>query len=235
MRKLLKKYRFAPDKLVTDDLRSYRAAAQDLGNSYRHERGRWRNNRAENSHQSTRRRKRKMQGSAPLRLTSGHPTVRHNRFRHLSAFYLQWQVSESPIWLEEGLRKPTSLTTFRRFRRDGGAAPFLQHHTVPLISWLRSQLNLLSSGLIPTLNRIRPEGRKPYGAKSKGGISMTKTIMVHRNPSAPQTLKTPINSIIAAVKTAHDLESARRKATRDKASGPWPRQGYVEAWGALTS
>jgi transposase-like protein len=28
MRKLLKKYRFAPDKLVTDDLRSYRAAAQ---------------------------------------------------------------------------------------------------------------------------------------------------------------------------------------------------------------
>src|SRR5499425_2048124 len=34
MRKLLKKYRFAPDKLVTDDLRSYRAAAQDLGISY---------------------------------------------------------------------------------------------------------------------------------------------------------------------------------------------------------
>jgi putative transposase len=31
MRKLLKKYGFAPDELVTDDLRSYAAAAHDLG------------------------------------------------------------------------------------------------------------------------------------------------------------------------------------------------------------
>ena len=62
MRKLLKKMRFVPDKLVTDDLRSYGAAARDLGISHRHERGRWRNNRAENSHQPTRRRERKMQG-----------------------------------------------------------------------------------------------------------------------------------------------------------------------------
>jgi transposase-like protein len=31
MRKLLKKYGFVPDKLVTDDLRSYTAAASDLG------------------------------------------------------------------------------------------------------------------------------------------------------------------------------------------------------------
>src|ERR1700726_5232998 len=62
MRKLLKKYGFVPDKLVTDDLRSYGAAASDLGISKRHERGRWRNNRAENSHQPTRRRKRKMKG-----------------------------------------------------------------------------------------------------------------------------------------------------------------------------
>src|SRR4051812_6684470 len=62
MRKLLKKMRFVPDKFVTDDLRSYGAAARDLGISRRHERGRWRNNRAENSHQPTRRRERKMQG-----------------------------------------------------------------------------------------------------------------------------------------------------------------------------
>ena len=48
MRKLLKKYGFAPDKLVTDDLRSCGAAANDLGIAKRHERGRWRNNRAEN-------------------------------------------------------------------------------------------------------------------------------------------------------------------------------------------
>jgi putative transposase len=61
-RKLLKKYGFVPDKLVTDDLKSYAAAVNDLGIAKRHERGRWRNNRAENSHQSTRRREWKMQG-----------------------------------------------------------------------------------------------------------------------------------------------------------------------------
>ena len=61
MRKLLKKTGFVPDKLVTDELTSYRAATQDLGLANRHERGRSRNNRAENSHQPTRRRERKMQ------------------------------------------------------------------------------------------------------------------------------------------------------------------------------
>jgi len=39
MRKLLKKYGFVPDKLVTDDLRSYGAAASELGLAKRHERG----------------------------------------------------------------------------------------------------------------------------------------------------------------------------------------------------
>ena len=47
MRKLLKKYAFAPERLVTDDLRSYAPAARDLGIEHLHERGRWRNNRAE--------------------------------------------------------------------------------------------------------------------------------------------------------------------------------------------
>src|ERR1019366_8105551 len=61
MRKLLKKYSFVPDRLITDDLRSYGAGARDLGIENRHERGRWKNNRAENSHQPTRRRERKMQ------------------------------------------------------------------------------------------------------------------------------------------------------------------------------
>ena len=61
MRKLLKKYAFAPERLVTDDLRSYGSAARELGLERRRERGRWKNNRAENSHQPTRRRERKMQ------------------------------------------------------------------------------------------------------------------------------------------------------------------------------
>ena len=76
MRKLLKKYAFVPERLVTDDLRSYSAAARDLGIEHLHERGRWKNNRAENSHQPTRRRERKMQrfkSPAPPR-NSSQPT-----------------------------------------------------------------------------------------------------------------------------------------------------------------
>ena len=61
MRKLLKKYGFAPETFMTDDLRSYSAAARDLGMEDRHRTGRWRNNRAENSHQPTRRRECRMQ------------------------------------------------------------------------------------------------------------------------------------------------------------------------------
>jgi putative transposase len=62
MRKILKKYDFVPETLVTGDLRSYHAAPRDLGIEHRHCTGGWRNNRAENSHQPTRRRERKIKG-----------------------------------------------------------------------------------------------------------------------------------------------------------------------------
>ena len=54
MRKLLKKYGFVPDRLITDHLQSCGAAARNLEIESRHERGRWKNNRAENSHQPAR-------------------------------------------------------------------------------------------------------------------------------------------------------------------------------------
>ena len=91
MRKLLKKYAFVPQRLVTDELRSYGAAARDLRIESRHERGRWKNNRVKNSHRQTRRRERKMQrfksvGSAQ-KLLSSHAAV-YNTFkvqRHLTS------------------------------------------------------------------------------------------------------------------------------------------------------
>jgi putative transposase len=61
VRKLLKKYAFVPEQLVTDELRLYGAAARALDLERLHQRGRWRNNRAENSHQRTRRGERKIQ------------------------------------------------------------------------------------------------------------------------------------------------------------------------------
>jgi putative transposase len=61
MRKLLRKYAVVPERLVSDDLRSYGAATIELGIDHLHDRRRWKNNRAENSHQPTRRRERKMQ------------------------------------------------------------------------------------------------------------------------------------------------------------------------------
>jgi putative transposase len=104
MRKFLKKYGFVPDRMITDDLRSYGAAARDLGIEACHERGQWRNNRAENSHQPTRRRERfKSRGSAQ-RFLSTHAAV-YNTFnvqRHLTTrrTYRAFRATAMSTWRE---------------------------------------------------------------------------------------------------------------------------------------
>ena len=60
MRKLLKTQGLTPATIVTDKLGSYRSALRELGIARRHDTGRWKNNRAENSHQPLRQREGRM-------------------------------------------------------------------------------------------------------------------------------------------------------------------------------
>src|SRR3979409_303508 len=53
-RKLLKRLRYVPSVIITDKLRSYSAAKAKTLPGVEHCRGKWQNNRAENSHQPTR-------------------------------------------------------------------------------------------------------------------------------------------------------------------------------------
>ena len=79
-----------PRAIVTDGLRSYPAALNEIGNGADHQVGRWLNNRAENSHQPFRRRERAMLRFRRMKtlqkFASVHGTV-HNHFnqeRHLT-------------------------------------------------------------------------------------------------------------------------------------------------------
>ena len=99
MRQLLKKHAFVPERLVTDDLRAYSAAFQDLGMERRHERGRWKNNRAENSHQPTQRRERKMQRFK----SSGSEEISFHACRRLQ--YVTWGVVVQTLEVEPSRRQ----------------------------------------------------------------------------------------------------------------------------------
>jgi putative transposase len=61
-RKLLKGLTYVPRVIVTDQLKSYGAAKREVLPSVVHRHHRYLNNRAENSHQPTRQRERRMQG-----------------------------------------------------------------------------------------------------------------------------------------------------------------------------
>jgi putative transposase len=61
-RKLLKGLKYVPRVMVTDKLKSYEAAKREVLPSVEHRQHRYLNNRAENSHQPTRQRERRLQG-----------------------------------------------------------------------------------------------------------------------------------------------------------------------------
>jgi len=61
-RKLLKRLQYVPNVIITDKLKSYSAAKAEILASVEHWRGKWQNNRVENSHQPTRLREKVMRG-----------------------------------------------------------------------------------------------------------------------------------------------------------------------------
>jgi len=89
LKRAMKRYG-RPKIIVTDRLKSYRAAMKEIGNAADQEYGRWLNNRAENSHQPFRRREGAMARFRDLKtlqkFTSAHASI-HNHFnldRHLN-------------------------------------------------------------------------------------------------------------------------------------------------------
>jgi len=89
LRKLMKRFGL-PNVIVTDRLRSYGAAMKVIGNIDKQEVGRWKNNRAENSHLPFRRRERAMlrfRGMRSLqKFVSVHSSV-YNHFNQERHFY----------------------------------------------------------------------------------------------------------------------------------------------------
>jgi putative transposase len=84
LKKMMKRYG-RPGSIVTDRLRSYGAAMKVIGNDVNQECGRWRNNRAENSHQPFRRRERSMAKLRSMqtlqKFAAAHASI-HNHFNH---------------------------------------------------------------------------------------------------------------------------------------------------------
>ena len=83
LRKLMKRYG-RPDAIITDRLRSYRAALRELAGSGLHQAGRWLNNRAENSHLPFRRREDAILGFRRMRTLQKFVTVHSSVYNHFN-------------------------------------------------------------------------------------------------------------------------------------------------------
>jgi putative transposase len=85
-RKLLKGCRYVPRVIITDKLKSYGAAKQEMLPGVEHRQHRYLNNRVENSHQPTRQHERRLQGfkspgHAQRFLSAYGPIAQHFRLR----------------------------------------------------------------------------------------------------------------------------------------------------------
>jgi transposase-like protein len=106
MKKLLKKYGFAPSRIVTDKLRSYPAAFRAIGLAAQHDRGLRANNRTENAHQPIRRRERKLQmfkspGSAQHFLSihaATYNTFYHKPHLNRRSYFKELRAASFEVW-----------------------------------------------------------------------------------------------------------------------------------------
>jgi putative transposase len=113
-RKLLKGLTYVPRVIITDKLKSYAAAKRELLPGVEHRQHRYLNNRAENSHQPTRQRERRMQrfkspGHAQRFLSAYGPIAQHfrpRRHRVSASAYRQEMSKRFDTW-----REITSLPT----------------------------------------------------------------------------------------------------------------------------
>ncbi len=107
-RKLLKGLTYVPRVLITDKLKSYGAAKREILPGVEHRQHRYLNNRAENSHQPTRQRERRMQrfkspGQAQRFLSAYGPIAQHfrpHRHRFSAPDYRQKLQKRFRIWQE---------------------------------------------------------------------------------------------------------------------------------------
>jgi len=107
-RKLLKGLTYVPRVLITDKLKSYGAAKREILPGVEHRQHRYLNNRAENSHQPTRQRERRMQrfkspGHAQRFLSAYGPIAQHfrpRRHRFSAPVYRQELAKRFHIWRE---------------------------------------------------------------------------------------------------------------------------------------
>ena len=99
---------YTPRIIITDKLKSYGAAIKELKLQVDHRQHKGLNNRAENSHQPTRERERRMRrfkpaeqahrGQAPLGLLGGHFRLGHHRLK--AKHYRQEMVARFQTWRE---------------------------------------------------------------------------------------------------------------------------------------
>jgi putative transposase len=107
-RKLLKGLTYVPRVIITDKLKSYGTTKQEMLSAVEHRQHRYLHNRAENSHQPTRQRERRMQGfksagQAQRFLAAYGPIAQHFRpRRHLlpAPEYRQEMAQRFQIWQE---------------------------------------------------------------------------------------------------------------------------------------